>query len=147
MPKETPLVCPTGRVADFLHASRIARLATVGFDGRPHAVPICFAFDGSHLYSAIDLKPKRSATKQLKRVRNILNNSKVAVVIDHYSENWMDLGYVLIQGDAAIVCDEVEQKLAAALLRKKYSQYSDMLELFPTIIKITFQKCISWGKL
>ena len=45
---------------------RVARLATVGPDGRPHVVPICFALDGDTLYTAVDSKPK--STRRLRRL-------------------------------------------------------------------------------
>ena len=76
----------------------MAHMATADAGGAPHAVPICYAFDGLHLYSVIDLKPKRVAARGLKRVRNILANSRVAIVIDDYDEEWEKLAYVLIQG-------------------------------------------------
>jgi len=37
-------------------------------DGRPHVVPVCFAWLPPYLYSAIDGKPK--TTLRLRRVRN-----------------------------------------------------------------------------
>src|SRR5438105_3145120 len=51
-----------------LTAARVARLATTDPDGRPHLVPIVFVLEGDTLYSAVDRKPKRSAT--LRRVEN-----------------------------------------------------------------------------
>ena len=41
-------------------AARVARLATIDPDGRPHVVPIVFVLDGETLYTAVDAKPKRS---------------------------------------------------------------------------------------
>ena len=38
---------------------RIARLATLDAQGRPHIVPVCFVYDGSVFYTAVDRKPKR----------------------------------------------------------------------------------------
>ena len=52
--------------------ARVARLATVDPDGRPHVVPICFALEGDVLYTAVDEKPKR--TRALQRLRNIEAN-------------------------------------------------------------------------
>jgi hypothetical protein len=51
--------------------ARVARLATLDAERRPHLVPICFAYDGSIFYSAIDRKPKRVAPSQLARLKNI----------------------------------------------------------------------------
>ena len=124
-------------VADFITAHRVGRLATADADGAPHAVPICYAYDGSCIYSALDLKPKRVQGRALKRVRNILENPRVALIIDDYSEDWDQLAYVLIRGDAHLVNDSEEQILAEAMLREKYPQYETMLEPGCAIIRLT----------
>ena len=125
----------------------MARLATADAAGVPHAIPICYAFDGEHIYSALDLKPKRVAGRRLKRVRNILANPRVAVVIDRYSEDWSELAYVLVQGTAELVEEDEEQERAESLLRDKYSQYSVMLEDGCTILRVTPDSVVSWGRL
>lgn len=124
----------------------MARLATADAGGAPHAVPICYAYDGSYIYSALDLKPKRVQGRALKRVRNVLENSRVALIIDDYSEDWDELAYVLIQADAQLVDDGEEQQSAEALLREKYPQYEKMLETGCTIIRLTPTSVVSWGR-
>lgn len=124
----------------------MARLATADASGEPHAVPVCYAYDGSSIYSALDLKPKRVAGRRLKRVRNILANPRVALVIDDYSEDWSALAYVLVQGRAELVEDEDEQHRAESLLREKYPQYQEMLEEGATIIRIMPERVIGWGR-
>src|SRR5262249_6789135 len=66
-------------------------------------VPICYAFDGHVLFSAIDAKPKRGDGRGLGRVRNIAVNPRVSVAIDHYDEDWSQLRYVIVQGEAEIL--------------------------------------------
>ena len=53
-------------------------------EGRPHVVPVCYAFDGARFYIPLDEKPKRVAATQLKRVRNIEARPEVSLVIDRY---------------------------------------------------------------
>src|SRR5205814_2332819 len=53
---------------DRFAAARVARLATVDADGRPHLVPLVFAVDTDVIYSAVDAKPKRSTA--LRRLAN-----------------------------------------------------------------------------
>ena len=96
---------------------RVARLATVGPDGRPHVVPICFVLDGETLYTAVDEKPK--TTRRLQRLRDIEANPEVCVLIDHYEEDWSRLWWVRLRGTARIVEDE----RALPLLVQKYEQY------------------------
>lgn len=101
--------------------ARIARLATVGVDGRPHLVPLCFALEGEVLYSAVDEKPKRS--KLLKRLENIRANPEVAVLVDHYDEDWTRLWWVRLDGTARVLDDGSEREHGLELLREKYEQY------------------------
>ena len=147
----------TPEIAEFVRTHRVARLATADAGGSPYAVPICYAFDGARLYSAIDLKPKRVGGNLLKRVRNITENPNVAVVIDDYSEDWSELAYVLLRGRAEIIGmegeaggdteDDVEneRRRAETMLRAKYPQYAEMLQPGCAVIRITPQRVIGWG--
>src|SRR5258708_17490126 len=87
----------------FISSHRVGRLEPVGEDLQPSVIPLCYVFDGEHIYSPIDEKPKSVAASSLKRVRNIEVNPRVALVIDDYSEDWSELAYVLIIGAAEIV--------------------------------------------
>ena len=100
-------------------AARSARLATVDPDGRPHLVPVVFALDRDHLWTAIDHKPK--STRDLKRLRNIATQPQVSVLVDHYEEDWTRLWWVRLDGEAGVYDDGRER--AAELLRAKYPQY------------------------
>lgn len=102
-------------------AARVARLATVGSDGRPHLVPICFALEGDTLYSAVDEKPKRS--RGLKRLENIRAHAQVSVLVDHYEEDWTRLWWVRLDGAAGVVEEGPERERGLELLRAKYEQY------------------------
>ncbi|GJM16083.1 MAG: hypothetical protein DHS20C13_14100 [Thermodesulfobacteriota bacterium] len=122
-------------------------MATVDEFGKPLVVPICFAFDGSFIYSPIDKKPKSVPTSKLKRIRNILNNPNISFVIDEYLENWSMLNYLIIQGTAEIISEGEEYENSLSILSKKYDQYRKMgLEsLGAPVIKIKPDKIISWG--
>jgi len=122
-------------------------MATVDKVGKPLVVPICFAFDGSFLYSPIDKKPKSVSAGKLKRIRNIINNPNISLVIDEYLENWSMLYYLIIQGTAEIIDEGEEYENSLSMLSKKYDQYREMgLEsLGAPVIKITPDKIISWN--
>ena len=98
--------------------ARVGRLATVGRDGRPHVVPICFALDGDTLVTAVDEKPK--STRRLRRLANIQANPWVEIVIDHWDEDWSRLWWVRLSGPARIVEHDAR---GLELLRAKYPQY------------------------
>jgi PPOX class probable F420-dependent enzyme len=101
-----------------VEAERVGRLATVGSDGRPHVVPICFALDGETLYTAVDEKPK--STRRLQRLANIDANPWVEVVVDHWDEDWTRLWWVRLGGPARVVDTD---RRALELLQAKYEQY------------------------
>ena len=134
------------RVRAFVATRRVARLATADAQGVPHVVPICYVFDGLNLYSALDRKPKRVAPRRLRRVRNIAENPRVAVVVDDYSEDWSCLAYVLIQGRAEMLEDGEERAAAESMLRDKYPQYAEMLEEGCAVLKVTADRVTSWGR-
>jgi PPOX class probable F420-dependent enzyme len=119
--------------------ARVARLATVGPDGRPHVVPICFALDGDTLYTAVDEKPK--STRRLRRLANIEANPRVEVVVDRWDEDWSKLWWVRLAGEARIV-EQDERGLE--LLLAKYRQYRDRPPAGPFIV-VTIQRRSVWG--
>jgi PPOX class probable F420-dependent enzyme len=104
-----------------LVAARVARLATIDPDGRPHLVPIVFALDGDTLYSAVDRKPKRSRT--LRRIENARARPDVTILVDHYEEDWTRLWWIRLRGRARVVDDGDELEHAVSLLADKYPQY------------------------
>jgi PPOX class probable F420-dependent enzyme len=104
-----------------LTTARVARLATIDPDGRPHLVPIVFALDGATLYSAVDRKPKRSQT--LRRIENARARPDVTVLVDHYEEDWGGLWWIRFRGRARVLDEGDERERALALLRDKYPQY------------------------
>src|SRR5918999_2177954 len=119
----------------FLVRQRIARLATATASGEPHAVPVCYAFDGRFVHIALDEKPKDVPPTRLKRVRNILENPRVALVADRYAEDWSLLAFVLVRGSAGLLEQgTAEHADAVRLLRGKYHQYEEMpIEYNPVI--------------
>jgi len=99
------------------------------------------------LYSAIDRKPKRVTATQLARLKNIRETPYVALLIDHYDEDWTRLWYVLMRGRAKLVSVPAEQKRAIQLLRAKYPQYdASMLDDDSLVLRITPVRVVSWGK-
>ncbi len=120
---------------DFIATNRIARLGTVDLEGRPHVVPIVYAFGQGRLYTPIDDKAKRVPIDELRRVRNISTNPNVAIIIDHYEEDWSRLVWVQIRGIAGIVQRGSEHKAGIRFLSTKYPQYSLMpLESRPIVV-------------
>ena len=146
MANKLPLISPAIRAK--LETARVARLATLDAEGRPHEVPICFAWDGSVFYSAIDRKPKRVAPSQLTRLKNIEKTPQVALLVDQYDEDWKQLWYVLVRGEAQLVSASAERKRAIQRLRAKYPQYdARMLADDAPVLRITPMRITAWGKI
>lgn len=131
----------------FLVRQRVARLATADASGEPHAIPVCFVYTPAAIYIVLDEKPKGVPPGRLKRVRNILENPQVSLVADHYSEDWGQLGFVMVRGRAELLEPGTDEHSAAVrLLRGKYHQYEAM-ELDAPVIAIRPEKAASWGAL
>jgi PPOX class probable F420-dependent enzyme len=134
-------------VREFIRKHPVARLATADLKGQPAVVPICYILDGDSLYSPLDEKPKSTAARHLKRVRNIDVNPRVAVVVDDYSHDWTKLAYVLITGLASMIeprASPAEHARAVALLREKYPQYRSMAIEERPMIKIVPSRIKAW---
>ena len=137
--------------ARFLTDARVARLATADADGRPHVIPVCFAYVsgdawGEAIYIVLDQKPKTAQLLRLRRVRNILANPQASLVVDHYDEDWQALRYILVSCRAELLTGEEEEaSQAIALLRDKYAQYRTMELDGNPVIKLTPQRFTAWS--
>jgi PPOX class probable F420-dependent enzyme len=131
----------------FLAHRRIAHLATADARAAPHVVPVCFAISEGTLYITIDEKPKRQPGTALKRLRNIVENPAVAVVVDRYDEDWTLLGWVMLRGNAEILSDGTEHDDAQALLRARYRQLNAMQIAQHAVIAVRIERTTSWGNL
>jgi PPOX class probable F420-dependent enzyme len=136
-------------VRRFLERRRLAHLATADASGAPHVIPICFALLNETLYVAIDEKPKTSDVSRLRRLRNIAENPRVAIVADVYDDaDWSQLGFVLLRCTASVLQPEsAEHADALRALRARYPQYRAMaLEARP-VIAAQITSVTAWGNL
>ena len=131
----------------FLLSQRVARLASADARGVPHVVPVCFAVAGETAYITVDEKPKHRPGRTLKRIRNLVENPAVALVADHYEEDWQRLGWVMLRGRAEILHEGEEHDRAQTLLRARYAQYREMSLAALSVIAIRIARVASWGDL
>ena len=110
--------------------------------GGPHLVPICFALAADVLYSAIDHKPKTGAS--LRRLENIRHEARVAVLADHYDDDWSRLWWVRADGHARILTEGAERASALELLRSKYPQYESDPPDGP-VVAVDIERWSSWA--
>jgi PPOX class probable F420-dependent enzyme len=131
----------------FLDGQRVARLATADSGGRPHVIPICFVAVGNTVYFSVDEKPKRKSRVPLKRIANMRENPSVALVFDHYDEDWEQLGWVMVQGRAEELASGDEHDRAQASLRARYRQLAGMRIAALPVVAIRIEHAASWGNL
>jgi PPOX class probable F420-dependent enzyme len=129
-----------------LAGARVVHLATVGADRRPHVVPCTFALlDDATIVSAVDHKPKR--TTALRRLANIAANAQVAVLADHYDDDWDRLWWARADGTARVVAPAAEPELRAAALRALTARYAPYRERPPegALIVIAVGRWSGWS--
>ena len=137
----------TDEARGFLDNHRVARFATAEPSGQPHVVPICYAVSDNSIYFTIDEKPKQLTDRPLKRIRNLQNNPHVALVVDRYEDDWTQLGWVMVQGEATLLDDGEEHTEAQRLLKTRYPQLHGMQISDLPVIAVRIKRVISWGNL
>jgi PPOX class probable F420-dependent enzyme len=80
----------TAKQLSFLKNHEVCRLATASKDARPHVVPVIYALDGENIVVAVDYGTKKLA--------NLRQNKKVALVVDDYRPN----KGVMVEGECEI---------------------------------------------
>jgi PPOX class probable F420-dependent enzyme len=126
-------------------AARVARLATVRPDGRPHVVPVCFAVDGDQVVSVVDDKPKRSA--ELARLANVRAQPAVSLLVDEYDEDWTRLWWVRADGRGAVIEGGAAHEQAVDRLASKYAQYAHYRDDRPAgaVLVVTVERWSAWS--
>ena len=141
---------PEAAARRLLGSARVARLASITEQGRPHLVPVTFALDGDLIYSAIDAKPK--TTRRLQRLANIRADGRVAVLADRYDDDWDRLWWARADGLAEILARPAAGQppgpagLAGPLelLAARYPQYRADPPAGP-LIRIQVERWTGWA--
>lgn len=144
------VLTPTQR--DLLRTERRAVLATVSPDGQPRLVPICFVPDQVRpvIYSPLDEKAKSVADpRDLARVRDLLRDPRVTVLVDTWDEDWSRLRWLRCEGTASVLeptgDDAAAHRGAVAALRAKYPQYATHDLAHRPMIRIDLERATSWA--
>src|SRR5262249_25741808 len=114
-----------------LEAPRVGHLSTAGADGAPHVIPVCYAVDAQAIYFVADEKPKRRPARALRRLANLRENPRAALVVDDYDDDWTRLAYLLVRGPTAFVHEPRAHAAALRLLRARYPQYHPIAPRHP----------------
>ena len=85
-------------------------------------------------------------TTGLKRLRNIEQNPRAALLIDDDDDDWTSLAYLLIHGRAAVVVDREQYVRVRSALRQSHPQYRAMSLPFDShpMVRIAHERCHLW---
>ena len=131
---------PPAVLARFAGA-RVARLATLTADG-PRLVPVTFAWHRGMAVWAVDrVKPKRHT--RLRRLDDLAADARVAMLADHYAEDWAELWWVELQGTAATLAGEAAGAALDALA-ERYPAYRSERPPGP-VVAVTPRRWAWWS--
>jgi nitroimidazol reductase NimA-like FMN-containing flavoprotein (pyridoxamine 5'-phosphate oxidase superfamily) len=105
-------------VKAFVRDARVCRIAIVRESGEPHVIPVCPVFDGNGTVY-VDIGSRYTSAEGVRA------NERVAVLIDHYDDNWGLLKGVLLRCRAEVAEGE-ERERAWTMIREKFPQYSSV---------------------
>lgn len=118
----------------FLRSHELCRLATASKDARPHVVPVIYAMDGEDVIVAVDYGTKK--------LRNVKQNSRVALVVDEYHPNRA----VMVEGECEILERGKEYLRLLGALFDKFETYrkNPWGEGESPILRIRPTKAVMW---
>jgi PPOX class probable F420-dependent enzyme len=93
----------------------------------------------------VDHKPK--STARLQRLRNIQAHPRVALLADHYADDWTRLWWVRADGEAAVLGAAAEAAGAVGplrLLAARYPQYAARPPAGP-VIAVRVDRWTGWA--
>lgn len=98
----------------FLEENEVGRLATIGPDGMPHVVPVCYILTSGAFWVATDYGTRK--------YRNLQQNDRVALLVDVGYDSNQGL---LLQGRAKIFEKGQEFRRIYAVFFKKFAWVRD----------------------
>ena len=124
----------TPKQLSFLKAHEVCRLATASREAKPHVVPVIYALDGEDVVVAIDYETKK--------LKNLRENQKVALVVDDYRPNHS----VMVEGECEILERGKEYLRLLRILLDRFEVYrkNPWGEGESPILKIEPTKAVSW---
>ncbi|MDE1825747.1 MAG: pyridoxamine 5'-phosphate oxidase family protein [Candidatus Micrarchaeota archaeon] len=126
----------TKKEADFIRKRSEARVATVSSKGWPQVTTVVHAFNGRHIYFAMDYGSRKR--------KNLLHSNKISIIIDVYERQPKA---VMMQGRAELLEKGKDFAYTRHLLemRHAYFQANKIKETKAVLVKITPIRKVSWG--
>ncbi len=137
------------KIVKLIKNSRIGYLATASSNMQPYVTPVVFVLQNENVYVPLDQKPKTVNILELKRVKNIQENTKVCFLVHHYDKDWTKLWFVMITGYATLVnttSETFKAKLNTIYNKflSKYSEYNK-ISVGNFYIRIRINKTAHWN--
>jgi len=136
-------------ILKLIKSAEIGYLATASPNLQPYVTPAVLIIERDTIYVPLDSKPKTVNYRQLKRVKNVLQNPKVAFLVEHYENDWSRLWFVMLTGFANLVIQNEdlntnkEIRKVRSLFLEKYIQYNQV-EIGSAYIKLRKLKGTFW---
>jgi nitroimidazol reductase NimA-like FMN-containing flavoprotein (pyridoxamine 5'-phosphate oxidase superfamily) len=124
----------TAKELKFLKDHELCRMATASKKAEPHVVPVIYAMDGENVVVAIDYKTKK--------LKNLRENPRVAVLVDEYRPNHA----VLVEGECDILERGKEYLRLLQILFDRFAYYRNNPwgEGESPILRIRPTKAVTW---
>ena len=137
------------KIVKLIKDTSIGYLATAASNLQPYATPAAFILHNKNIYVPLDKKPNSVSISELKRVKNIQENTKVCFLVHHYDEDWTKLWFVMMTGYANLVNGNSETFRAELntihdKFLTKYTQYSK-ISVGNFYIRIRIDKTAYWN--
>ena len=136
-------------ILKLIKSAEIGYLATASPNLQPYVTPVVFIIERDSIYVPLDSKPKTVNFRQLKRIKNILENPKVAFLVEHYENDWSRLWFVMLTGIAKLVVQNEDLNTDKEICKvrdlflEKYIQYTQV-EIGTAYIKLNQLKGTFW---
>jgi nitroimidazol reductase NimA-like FMN-containing flavoprotein (pyridoxamine 5'-phosphate oxidase superfamily) len=127
-------------VARWFERARVCRVASANAQGMPHLVPVCPAVADGKIYYA--------SASNVRKVKNLVDNPRVAVTVDIYSDDWTHIKGAMVQGTTRVFGRGPRFRRIRALLYKKYAHYrrdATLDESDSVIVEVTPTHVFTWG--
>ena len=127
-------------LARWFDRERICRVATANSRGMPHLVPVCQVVVDGKIYFASGSEGRKAL--------NLAENPRVAVTVDHYSDDWSQIKGATVQGRAKLYAKGPRFRKIRGLLYRKYPQYSRdaaLDESDSVVVEVTPLSVFTWG--
>lgn len=124
----------------FLEKEGVGRMAQIGSDNLPHAIPLCYASSEDAIYIETGIDSWK--------IRNLRKAPNVAFVVDEYFDDWGKLRGIRMQGQGEALESGSEYEKGKKLLLEKFPSQLEKMgwdDAANAVIKITPTKVTSWG--